>query len=417
MATRTIHRLKGTAVTGKRAKPGRYPDGGGLYLQVGPTGTKAWLYRFMLNGKAREMGLGAVDVVDVGTARAEAQECRKLVHKGIDPIEARRAGRLQSLIEASRNVTFKECAEAYIEAHRAGWKNAKHAAQWTATLETYCMPTLGKLPVSGIDTGLVLKVLEGDFWLTKTETATRVRGRIEKILDWAIARGYREGTNPARWQGHLDKMLPKPSKVKTVTHHAALHFDSLPAFFRKLSDDTSGAARALQLIILTATRTSETLNARWSEIDVAKKTWTIPADRMKAEVEHRVPLTDASLSIIKAQREVTQNEFVFAGAKPKMPLSNMACLALLRRMKRTDLTVHGFRSTFRDWAAEKTNFPRDVAEMALAHTIKDNVEAAYRRGDLLEKRRVMMAQWADYCGGKFTGKVQAIGTGKKTRAA
>lgn len=416
MATRTLHRLKGTAIS-RKAKPGRYADGGGLYLQVGPTGTKAWLYRFMLNGKAREMGLGAVDVVDIGSARSEAQECRKLVHKGIDPIEARRAGRLQSLIDASRNMTFRECAETYIEAHRASWKNAKHGAQWSATLETYCMPTLGKLPVSQIDTGLVLKVLEGEFWLTKTETATRVRGRMEKILDWATARGYREGPNPARWQGHLDKMLPKPSKLKNVTHHAALHFEELPAFFRKLAVDTSGAARALQLIILTATRTSETLNARWSEIDLTNKIWTIPADRMKAGVEHRVPLSDAAVKIIKAQQKVALGDFVFAGAKAKMPLSNMACLALLRRMKRTDLTVHGFRSTFRDWAAEKTNFARDVAEMALAHTIKDNVEAAYRRGDLLDKRRVMMAQWADYCDGQFVGKVQAIGTRRKLKAA
>lgn len=412
MATRTIHRLKGTQITGKR-EPGRYADGGGLYLQVGPTGGRAWLFRYMLNGKAREMGLGPLNTVDVTKARAEATECRRLVLAGIDPIEARNTGRMEALIEASRSKTFKECATAYIEAHQSGWKNAKHAAQWTATLDTYVYPKFGDLPVSAVDTGKVVEVLEANnLWTTKTETAVRVRGRIEKVLDWAAARGFRDNTNPARWMGHLDKMLPKPSKVRKVAHHAALPFAALPAFYEDLAADKSGAARALQLIILTATRTNETLQATWKEFDLDGKVWTIPGERMKAGVEHRVPLSDAAAQIITAQLETKQNDYVFPGAKEKKPLSNMACLMLLGRMQRDDITVHGFRSTFRDWAAETTNFSREVAEMALAHTIKDDTEAAYRRGDLLDKRRALMGLWADYCGGKFGAKVSQIGKRK-----
>lgn len=412
MATRAIHQLSGTQITAKR-KPGRYADGGGLYLQVGPTGGRAWLFRFMLNGKAREMGLGPLHTVDVTKARAEAAECRRLVLSGADPIQARDAGRTQALIEASRSKTFRECADAYIESHKAGWKNAKHVAQWTATLETYVFPKFGHSPVSAVDTGCVMEVFEADnFWTTKTETATRVRGRIEKILDWAAARSYRDGTNPARWTGHLDKMLPKPSKVRKVAHHAALPFLALPAFYEELSADTSGAARALKLIILTATRTNEVLQARWQEFDLDDKVWTIPGDRMKAGHVHRVPLSDAAVKLIKAQQDAKQNDYVFPGAKAQKPLSNMACLMLLGRMCRDDITVHGFRSTFRDWAAETTNFSREVAEMALAHTIKDDTEAAYRRGDLLDKRRALMAQWADYCANAHNGKVRSIGTRK-----
>ena len=412
MATRAIHRLKGTQINSKR-EPGRYADGGGLYLQVGPTGGRAWLFRYMLSGKSREMGLGSINTVDIAQARTEATECRRLVLAGIDPIEARKTGRMQALIDASRSKTFKQCAKAYIEAHQTGWKNAKHAAQWTATLDAYVYPKFGDLPVSAVDTGKVMEVLEADkLWTTKTETATRVRGRIEKVLDWAAARGYRDNTNPARWTGHLDKMLPKPSKVRKVAHHAALPFAALPTFFEALVADTSGAARALQLIILTATRTNETLQAQWKEFDLDAKIWTIPGERMKAGVEHRIPLSDTAVKIIQAQFEMKQNDYVFPGARDKKPLSNMACLMLLGRMQRDDITVHGFRSTFRDWAAETTNFSREVAEMALAHTIKDDTEAAYRRGDLLEKRRALMSLWADYCGGKFDAKVTQIGKRK-----
>lgn len=412
MATRAIHRLSGTQISGKRER-GRYADGGGLYLQVGPTGGKSWLFRFMLNGKAREMGLGPLNTLDAAQARAAAAECRRLVLAGNDPIEARNAGRTQALIEASRSKTFKECAKAYIEAHQSGWKNAKHAAQWSATLDAYVYPKFGDLPVSAVDTSKVMEVLESDkFWTTKTETAVRVRGRIEKVLDWAAARGYRDSNNPARWMGHLDKMLPRPSKVRKVKHHAALAFVALPAFYEELMADTSGAARALQLIILTATRTNETLQAKWNEFDLAAKVWTIPGERMKAGVEHRVPLSDAAVKIIEAQLKIKQSDYVFPGAKSKKPLSSMACLMLLRRMQREDFTVHGFRSTFRDWASETTNFSREVTEMAMAHTIENDTEAAYRRGDLLEKRRALMSVWADYCGGKFGAKVRSIASKK-----
>jgi integrase len=412
MATRAIHQLSGTQITGKK-KPGRYADGGGLYLQIGPTGGRAWLFRFMLNGKSREMGLGPIHTIDVAKARAEAAECRRLVLAGVDPIEAREAGRTQALIEASRSRTFKDCATAYIDSHKTVWKNDKHAAQWVSTLDTYVYPIFGDLPASAVDTGKVMEVLEADkLWTTKTETATRIRGRIEKVLDWAAARGYRDNTNPARWTGHLDKLLPKPSKLRKVKHHAALPYSDLPAFFEKLIADTSGAARALQIIILTATRTNEALQANWSEFDLDSKVWTIPSSRMKAGVEHRVPLSDAAVEVIKTQLSTKQNDFVFPGAKAKKPLSNMACLMLLGRMQRDDITVHGFRSTFRDWAAETTNFSREVAEMALAHTIKDDTEAAYRRGDLLDKRRTLMTLWADYCGGKFGAKITPIGKRK-----
>lgn len=399
MATRALHKLGGTRLANllKKGEPGRYVDGGGLYLQIGPTGGKSWLFRFMLNGKAREMGLGPVSVLDVALARLEAAECRRLALANIDPIDARNAGRTKALIEASRSKSFADCAKAYIESHRAGWKNAKHAGQWEATLNTYAYPKLGNLPVSAVDTTNVMAVLEADnFWTTKTETAARVRGRIEKILDWAAARGYREGVNPARWTGHLDQMLPKRTKVRKVKHHPALHYVALPTFFEELPATKSGAARALQLIILTAARTNEVLQAQWKEFDLDSKIWTIPGERMKAGKEHRVPLPDAAVAIVDAQQKMKQNNYVFPGAKKNKPLSNMACLMLLQRIGRDDITVHGFRSTFRDWAAETTNFSREVAEMALAHTIRDDTEAAYRRGDLLEKRRALMAQWADY---------------------
>lgn len=411
MATRTSHKLTDRAIKSKK-EPGRYADGGGLYLQIGPSGTKAWLFRFMRGGNARQMGLGALDVVSLQEARAAVLACRKLLHQGLDPIESRREGRLKALLDTSRSMSFRECADAYITAHRAGWKNAKHGAQWQSTLETYCFPVLGALPVSGIETGHVLKVLEGEFWLTKTETATRVRGRMEKILDWAGARGYREGPNPARWQGHLDKLLPRPAKVKKVEHFAAIPHPEVSAFYKALGREQSVSARALQFIILTATRTKEVLGAKWLEIDLASRVWTVPASRMKAGKEHRVPLSDAAMAILSGLPRMADSDYVFPGAQSRKPLSNMACLALLRRMNRTDLTVHGFRSTFRDWAAETTNFSREVAEMALAHTIREKVEAAYRRGDLMDKRRAMMQQWADYCVGKYAGKVQSIGKKK-----
>lgn len=385
-----------------------YPDGAGLYLQVSPGGTKSWIYRFMLAGRAREMGLGPLHTVPLADARRLAQEARQLRLAGVDPIEHRRERQQALKAEQAKRVTFDEATEAYIAAYEKGWRNEKHAAQWRSTLKTYASPIFGALSVKEIDTGLVAKVLE-PIWSTKTETASRVRGRIEAILDWAATRGYRTGENPARWKGHLENILPRRSKVQRVQHHSALPYTEIGPFVSAVRQQGGLSALALELLILTATRTSETIGARWREFDLDNATWTIPAERIKAGREHRVPLSPRAVEILKELKKVRQSEWAFPGGKKGEPLSNMALLALLKRMDRADLTVHGFRSTFRDWAAERTNFPREVAEQALAHAIPDKVEAAYRRGDLFEKRRRLMADWAKFCGAVFkTGAVVPI---------
>jgi integrase len=316
---------------------------------------------------------------------------------GIDPIEVRRAEREQKKLDAAKSMTFDACAAAYIDAHKAGWKNAKHRDQWPNTLNSYAGPVFGSLPVQAVDVGLVMKALE-PIWQTKSETASRLRGRIEAVLDWATVRGYRKGDNPARWRGHLDKLLPTRSKVQRVEHHPALPYDELANFVAMLRGQEGIASRALEFLILTATRTGEVIGGRWGEIDLGEKIWVVPAERMKAGREHRIPLSAAAVAILEQMREVREGDFVFPGGKRGKPLSNMAMLAVLKRMDRGDLTNHGFRSSFRDWAAERTNFPREVAEMALAHTVGDKVEAAYRRGDLFQKRRQMMEAWAKFCG-------------------
>lgn len=392
---RQLLRLSQKEVLNKR-KPGYYPDGGGLYLQVSDSGSKSWLFRFVLNGKERQMGLGPFHTVTLADARAAAVECRKLLLAKIDPIEARNAKQAGEALNAARTITFNECATAYIKAHRAGWKNAKHADQWTNTLETYCGPKFGALPVQGVDTGLVLKALE-PIWTAKPETASRVRGRIESVLNWATSRGYRTGDNPARLRGHLDNLLPAISKRRRVQHHPALPYVELGEFMAGLRKQEGIAAKALEFLILTAARTGEVIGATREEFDLDAALWTIPADRMKAEKEHRVPLSPRTVAIVREIQKTHKGDFVFPGGKKDKPLSNMAMLALLERMERDDLTVHGFRSTFRDWASERTNYPREVCEMALAHAVSDQVEAAYRRGDLFEKRRRMMAEWAKFC--------------------
>jgi integrase len=378
----------------RATKPGRYADGGGLYLQVSQSGTRAWIFRFMRNRAARHMGLGPVHDVSLAEARTIAGECRRLLLSGADPIEQRRATRLKAKFDSAHAMTFRQCAEKHIEAHEAGWKNPKHRAQWKSTLATYVYPVIGGLPVAAVDTALVLKAIE-PIWAAKPETAGRLRGRIEAVLDWARARGFRHSENPARWRGHLDKLLPARRKVKRVKHHAALPFAEIPAFMAELRTREGVSARALEFAILTATRTGETINARWSEIDTAGKIWTIPAERMKRDREHRVPLSARVLEILQALPR--EGDFVFIGARINRPLSDDALLKTLERVGRDDLTTHGFRSTFRDWCAEQTAYARDVAEMALAHAIKDQTEAAYRRGDLFEKRRRLMSDWAKYC--------------------
>jgi integrase len=379
-------------------KPGTYGDGGALYLQVRGPENRSWLYRFKLHGKAHLMGLGTVDDVSLAEARDAAAAARKLVKQGVNPIDQRRAARAEGAAQAS--VTFTQVAEAYIAAHERSWRNAKHRQQWRNTLDTYADPILGKLSVAQVKVGDVMRVLE-PLWHAKTETASRLRGRIEAVLDYATARGWRAGENPARWRGHLDNLLPARSKVARVEHHAALPWREIGAFMAALAEEEGISALALRLAILTAARTGEVIGARWSEFDVGNAVWTVPASRMKAAREHRVPLSEGALAMLREMAKLRTNPkvdgFVFPGGKPGKPLSSMALLMLLRRMGRGGLTAHGFRSTFRDWCAEATNYPREIAEAALAHTLRDKTEAAYQRGDLMEKRRRLMADWAAYC--------------------
>jgi integrase len=352
----------------------------------------------MMNKRAREMGLGKYPDVTLADARERASEARKLRAQGRDPIDERLSEKLRRATEAAKAVTFEAAAHSYIESNRQGWKNAKHAAQWRATIETYVLPTMGKVSVQEIDVAMVLKAIE-PIWMSKPETASRVRGRIEAILDWAKARGFRVGENPARWRGHLDKILPQRSKIMRVKHHSALPFSELQTFMQNLRSHDGTSALAFEFAILTAARTGEVLGARWSEINLAGGVWTVPAERMKAGREHRAPLSTRSIAILQQlNREQSPSEFVFPGKTEHQPLSNMSLLMLLRRMKRKDITAHGFRSTFRDWVAEHTTYPNEVAELALAHAISDKVEAAYRRGDMFEKRRAMMEDWSIVCG-------------------
>jgi integrase len=392
---RGLHKLSAVTVS-SRKEPGYYADGGGLYLRVAPGGSKGWIFRFTRARKTRDAGLGPYPTVSLAKAREQAEQCRRLLASGIDPIEARKAERAATNGAAEKARTFEQCAKAYIASHEAGWRNDKHRYQWRATLEHYVYPIFGGLAVGDVKTEHVLKALN-PIWTVKPETATRVRGRIEVILNAAKAQGLREGENPAAWRGHLDQLLPPTSKVRRVEHHAALPYRDVPAFMALLRSETGISAKALEFMVLTATRTGETLGARWDEIDLKARMWTIPAHRMKGGRAHRVPLSVRAIAILKEMAEIRQSEFVFPGGKPGRPLSQMACLMLLRRMEYGHVTAHGFRSSFRDWAAEKTSFSREAAEMALAHAIPNAVEAAYRRGDLLEQRRRLAAEWATFC--------------------
>jgi integrase len=401
----------------RTAAPGRYGDGGGLYLLVKPPGStqkqkgdkdggRFWLFRYTVNGKMREMGLGPAAgpaAVPLAEARDRARPLHAAVRAGRDPLEDREkaaeAEKAAAKIEAARAKTFRDVAALYIAANEAGWRNAKHRAQWAATLETYAYPHMGAVVVADIETAHVMAALE-PIWATKAETASRVRGRIETVLEYAKARGWRTGENPARWRGHVANMLPKRTKIQPVEHHPALPWRDIAAFMATLRAEVGLGALALQFTILTAARTTEALEARWSEIDLTEAIWTVPDARMKARREHRVPLSSASLAVLRELlplRDAAAGDWVFPGGRKGRPLSGMAMLMLLRRMGREDLTAHGFRSTFRDWCAEMTSYPRDVAEAALAHTLGDKVEAAYRRGDLFEKRRRLMEDWAAYC--------------------
>ena len=342
------------------------------------------------------MGLGSAASVSLSEARRAASDCRGRLAAGVDPIQHRKAAVEATRLSAAQAMTFKQCTEAYISAQEAGWRNPKHTSQWRNTLRTYAYPVVGDLPVDSVDTALVLKILE-PIWAVKTETATRLRGRIESILDWATVRQYRSGANPARWKGHLKHLLPPESRVAAVQHHPALPFVDIGRFLASLREQSGTAARALEFAILTATRTSETLLAEWNEMDLGVGIWTIPATRMKARKEHRVPLSTTAMRLLQEAKTTTEGRYVFAGGREDRPLSNMAMLKVLHRMGRPDITVHGFRSTFRDWAAEATSYSHEIAEMALAHAIANKVEAAYRRGDLFQKRARMMQDWGIYC--------------------
>jgi integrase len=351
------------------------------------------------------MGLGALHTVSLSSARDVANECRQQVRDGIDPIERRNTLKLSEREESAKVLTFEQCAIAYIEAHKDSWKNAKHASQWQNTLMQYAYPVFGSLPVQSVDIGLVLNVIE-PIWKTKTETASRVRARIENILDWATVRGYRQGENPARWRGHLDKTLPKRSKVQKVNHHPALPYEDVAVFMKVLKSRTDMSARLLEFIILTVARTNEAIGAKWSEIDIDNRTWTVPAERMKPGTVHKVPLSEAALSVLSEIPIISGTDYVFPGRKPNRPVSNMTCLKLLARMGYGNITVHGFRSTFREWAEELSLLSDAVAEQAMSHTNKNKVEAAYQRRDLFDKRRQLMNDWADYTNSDISSQVQ-----------
>ncbi|WP_377847180.1 tyrosine-type recombinase/integrase [Bosea sp. UC22_33] len=395
----------------KLSRVGLHSDGQGLGLQISRWSTKSWIFRYSRGGKEHRVGLGPYPDVSLAEARLLAQECRRQLRAGLDPLSERRAKLATVLADATKSVSFSECSTRYISAHEASWRNEKHRQQWKNSLATYADPVIGKLDVKDIDTGLVLRILE-PIWSKKTETATRLRGRIEQVLDWAKVRGYRTSENPARWKGHLDKLLASPKKIQKIEHHAAVAIDDAPAVVKRLRALTSSSARCLEFVILTASRSGEALGAVWDEFDFAGKVWRIPGSRMKAHRDHAIPLTADMLKLLEGLPREKGNPFVFIGAKAGSGLSNMSLLMLLRGMMPDQkVTTHGFRSTFKDWASERTSFANEVSEAALAHTIENKAEAAYRRGDLLEKRRRLMAAW-----GAFLSSEPKAGQGAKVVA-
>jgi integrase len=406
----------------RRGVKGKHHDGHGLYLQIQHRDNASWFLRYERDGKEHFPGLGPVHIVSLKLARERAQALRLQLLNGVDPIAAKKAAKVQRALDAAKAMTFSEAARGYLEQHGAKWRNARHAAQWPSSLAEYVEPIIGNLPVGEIDIGLILKVLEqkvparrgspaGSLWLTRPETARRLRGRLEAILDWAKARGYRTGENPAAWS-IISNVLPAPSKLAKVENHPALPHAQIPEFMAKLRARSSSVARAaLEFTILCAARSGETIGAKWGEIDLATKTWTIAASRMKAGREHRIPLSARAVAILEAMPREAGNDLIFIGPT-RAGLSHAAKINLIRRLGYPDVTVHGFRSTFRDWAGDTTAFPSDVCEAALAH-IRGKTERAYQRGDLFNKRRRLMDAWAEYCVSrptKATADVVPIGT-------
>lgn len=412
--TRSLERL--TALQVRRIEsPGLHADGGGLYLQIKGEGGRSWVFRYRLGKRIKCMGLGPVHSVGLSDARQLALEARRQRAAGLDPLEERRKIQAAQVLETGKALTFDDAVDAYIEANQAAWRNDKHRQQWKNSLNAYASPKMGKLAVQEVETRHVRSVIE-PIWATKTETASRVRGRIESVLDWATVLKHRTGDNPARWTGHLDQLLPAKGKVKKIRHHAALPYAELPKFMARLRKVGGVAARALEFTILTCARSGEVFGADWSEIDLVKKVWIVPAERMKAGREHRIPLSPPTIAILEEMRErwlavearrwkgkhspdavVEPSGPVFVGQKAGKGLSNMAMLKVIKKLGHAGLTTHGFRSTFSDWVAETTNYPPEMVEMALAHIIASKVEAAYRRGDQFAKRHALMADWAAAC--------------------
>lgn len=417
-----------TALQIKHAKEGMHADGNGLYLRVQASGAKSWIFRFQLKRKRREMGIGTLADKSAIQARSEVATLSALVRSGIDPIEQRtldaEQATLAALKSSAETTNFRAVASEYIEIHKAGWRNEKHTQQWTNTLKTYAYPTIGDKPVGQVTVEDVLSILE-PLWKTKTETATRLRSRIELVMSYGKAKKLREGENPAIWRGNLDAILPKPTKLKKIRHHPALPYAQMAAFMKKLRSTEGTGARALEFAILTATRSGEVRLATWKEINLEAALWTIPAERMKAGREHWVPLSRQAVCLLQAVPKIVGKEYIFPGVHDKKPLSDMTLSAIIRNFneakddraqrwvdpKNGDTVVpHGFRSTFRDWSAEVGHYPREVAEHALAHSLPDKVEASYHRGTMLERRRPMMQAWADFIepAERFTDPPEAI---------
>jgi integrase len=398
---RKLGRLKAAQID--RLPPGRHHDGGGLYLVVGKTTGRSWIFRFRKDHKLHDYGLGPAHTVGLALARKKATECRLQLYNGGDPVASRKTARLEKVMAAAKALTFETAADQYIDSHAAGWRDGRSEAQWRQSLRDHVFPHVGTLPVNGIDTGLVLKVLQ-PIWTTKPETASRVRGRIESILAWATTRGYRFGENPARWRGHLDNLLPSPAKVRSIEHHPALPYAEIGSFMADLRQQSSIAARALEFLVLTASRSGEVLGARWDEINFTDRVWIIPGTRMKTAKEHRVPLSDAAMAIVEQMAELRTNDFVFPGMRGG-PLGQMSLRQVMAAVGHNGYSVHGFRSSFRDWAAERTTTSFEVAEAALAHQVGNAVQRAYQRGDLFEKRRRLMEAWESYCAIPAAGSV------------
>jgi integrase len=394
-----LHRL--TQADLRRTAPGLYADGGNLYLQVTVSGesvNRSWILRFAINGKRREMGLGAIHTINLKDARAKAAELRKLIYEGRDPIAERDAQKAALAAATAKRVTFDYCATSYSRAHSPKW-SAKHAYQWSSAMTRFASPILGKLPVDVIDVGLVVKVLE-PIWHERPETASRLRGGIESVLAWASVRGFRQGDNPARWTNHLEELLPSRRDILPVEHFAALAYREMPGLMARLRERNGVTERALEFLVLTASRSGEVLGAKWDEIDLAERVWAIPAERMKGRREHRVPLCARTVAILDDMKLCRRNGFVFPSER-RENLGESPMRELLKRLG-YKATIHGMRSAFRDWAGEQTNFPREICEAALAHAVGNKVEQAYRRGDALGKRRRLMQAWADYCAKPIT---------------